>query len=202
MGLGISTPRSNFLDFIKYDAKAGKVFRVDSIHTSNGWDKNSVDITTQFQAAMDLRNTRVGWIDFSMGAPDCHMVKIGEKLPEKPSEEHKLGFRINLILDEAICGDDEPDNVRQWLSNAKTVIGAVDTLHTAFEEAVRADNSLAKKVPVVKLRRVEGIKSRNGTNFAPVFEIVDWTDTPVAFKTTLETQTGQVPEDDLGDLPF
>jgi hypothetical protein len=204
MALGINTSNSTFLDFIKYDARAGKVFRVDSIQTPNGWDKDSIDITAQFQAAMDLGNAEVGWIDFSLGAPDYHMVQIGDNLPEKPSEEHKLGFRINLILGDAVRGDDESDSVRQWSSNAKTVIGAVDALHTAYEVAIRADDSLAVKVPVVKLVRVEGIKSRNGTNYAPVLEIVGWVETPAAFDTALENQAVQAPADNLSEdtLPF
>ena len=104
-----------------------------------------------------------------------------------------------MLLGEAVRGDDEPDNVRQWSSNAKTVTRAVDALHTAYEEAIRADDSLADKVPVVKLARVEGIRSRNGTNYAPVLEISGWVDTPAAFKAALETQEVQAPVDNLND---
>ena len=199
MALGVNTSSSTFLDFIKYDARFGKVFRVDSIQTSEGWGKDPVDITAQFKAAMDLGNAEVGWIDFSTGTPDYHMVHIGDKQPDRPSEQHKMGFRIHLILDEAVRGADECDNVRQWSSNAKTVIGAVDALHTAYEEAIKADDSLAAKVPVAKLVRVEGVKSRNGMNYAPVFEIVGWIDTPAAFDAALENQEAQAPTDNLND---
>ena len=54
MALGINTPSSTFLDFIKYDAPVGNVFRADNIQTPNGWDKDSIPQHTVLKTPIEL----------------------------------------------------------------------------------------------------------------------------------------------------
>jgi hypothetical protein len=63
MALGMNYDTSgggDFLPIVKYDARAGRIFRVDRLDRVN----NPVDITRSFKAVIDLENIEVGWLDF------------------------------------------------------------------------------------------------------------------------------------------
>ena len=187
MGLGLNTEAGasgDYAKILKFDARAGRMFRVDREQDSSGaYGNDNVDITSGFQAVMDLANTKVGWAAFRAGmAPDFRLVQLGQPLPPRPEgvdEKTKKPiygqcFRIDMKLGKASGGD-----VRELASSAKVVIGAIDALHTAFEAA---PESKAGKLPVVSLKSTTPVTSGNGaqksTNYAPVFEIVKWVDRP------------------------
>tara|TARA_R100001510_G_scaffold56921_1_gene63524 strand:+ start:5778 stop:6398 length:621 start_codon:yes stop_codon:yes gene_type:complete len=171
MALGIQTQSvssGDILPIIKYDAKAGDLIRQDRTQQEDGqWVKSESEINMPFKCAFDLENTEVGWISFASGAPDFRMVKIGEPLPAKPTEEHNMGFRVRVAGKEL--------GLREFSSTAKTVIRPLDALHDNYI-AQREKNK--GKVPVVEWSGTERVStaSPQGTlSFkAPVWSIVDW----------------------------
>lgn len=168
MGLGLA--RSDGADFkpiVKYDARAGRIFRIDR----NGTESVTVEITTGFAAIFDLANIQVGWVLFSEGgAPDWSMVPIGSTLPPRPSKDHKQGFRVDVKLAKSVGGD-----VRDFASAAGCVIGVMDALYDAYKSAPEAAQG---KLPVVALTGTIVAKSGQATNYAPVFAIRQWADRP------------------------
>src|SRR5206468_7502697 len=82
----------DFLPIIKYDARAGRIFRMDRVDNGSGYESDAVDITPIFKALADFENVQVGWIYFPPGlAPDFKLVPIGTQLPDRPSALHKNG---------------------------------------------------------------------------------------------------------------
>lgn len=179
MALGLQTESGGGGDFnkvIKFDARAGRMFRVDREQDASGsWNTENVEVTNGFTAIMDLENIEVGWCLFAAGvAPQLSLVKLGHPLPQRPSDQHKQGFRMMMKLGKSSGGD-----VREIAATSKAVLGAVDDLHNAFE-AGRAANP--NKLPVVALTGSKAIvstgKGQTSTNYAPIFEITKWVDRP------------------------
>lgn len=185
MALGLSTESGgssggSFIPVCKYDARAGRIFRVDREQVDGSWETKNVEITNGFTAVMDLENIEVGWALFQAGVmPSLSMVTIGSPLPEKPSDKHKQGFRMLMKLGKSSGGD-----VREMAATAKCVIQSVDSLHTDYESGKAANPG---KLPVVSLDGTVAITSegkdkdgnkQSSTNYQPVWKIVKWVDRP------------------------
>lgn len=179
MALGLQTESGGGGDFtpiVKFDARAGRMFRVDRTQDGGGqWQTENVEITNGFQAVFDLENIEVGWFLFAAGVqPQSETVKIGQALPARPNDQFKQGFRLLMKLGKDLGGD-----VREIAATSKAVIGAMDELHSAYE-ADKAAN--AGKLPVVALKGSKAIvstgKGQSSTNYAPIFEIVKWVGRP------------------------
>jgi hypothetical protein len=167
----------DIIPFVKYDARAGRLFRRDRSQDGGGnYVNNDVDITSGFKAVIDMENIEVGYINFPQGAaPQFVMVKLGDPMPHKPADGFKQGARIMMKL-HASCGGD----VRECSSNATAFLKGIDDLHTDYE-AQKAAN--AGKLPIVALKTTQPITSGQGqkksTNYQPVFEIIGWAPRPV-----------------------
>lgn len=178
MALGLNTDSSgggNFADVVKYDARAGRMFRVDRFQGAAGWETQNIEVTNGFQFVPDLDNIQVGWALFAAGmAPSWSVVPLGQPLPPKPSDLHKQCFKMMTKLGKASGGD-----VREFASQAKVVIGAIDALHSAYEAQKAANPG---KLPVVALTGSTPVvsigKGQSSTNYAPTFEIKGWIDRP------------------------
>lgn len=183
LGLSNSNGGGSFdrVPVLKYDARAGRIFRIDREQDASGaWQTDQVEITQDFQAVMDLENIQVGWLHFPAGsAPSINVVKFGEAMPDKPSKDHKQGFRLLMKLGKS-CGGD----VREMAANAQVSINGIDELHTAYTEGAKTN---AGMLPVVKLKTTIAIttkgkdkdgKPQSSTNYQPVWEIVKWVDRP------------------------
>lgn len=178
MALSIPTTSSgngNFLSIVKYDARAGRMSRIDREQGADGWTSTPTDITTQFSCVMDLENLEVGWMYFSPGTPpDYQIVQNGENPGPAPSDGHKLGVRVLLKLSKDVGGD-----VRELTSTARVAVSAISRLHDAYLQGA-ADNP--GKLPIVKLVGAKPVPSGQGvkksTNYAPEFEITGWVDRP------------------------
>ena len=187
MGLGLQTAAGGaggYNAILKYDARAGRMFRVDREQDSSGqYASENVDVTNGFQAVMDLAGVQVGWAAFRAGmAPDFRLAPLGAAMPARPEgNDEKSGkpiygqcFKVMLKLGKASGGD-----IRELASSARVVIGAIDALHTTFEAAPESKDG---KLPVVSLKSttpvVSGAGAQKSTNYAPVFEIVKWVDRP------------------------
>lgn len=139
MALGLASGNGGDFDrtpIIKYDARAGRIFRIDRSQDGSGtWQTDQVEITNGFQAVMDLENIQVGWLHFPAGgAPSIQVVKFGEAMPAKPSNDHKQGFRILMKLGKSSGGD-----LREMASNAGVSIAGIDALHTSYTEQAAAN---------------------------------------------------------------
>src|SRR5215203_5554858 len=104
---GFSTQPSSgeFTPILKYDSRAGRLFRRDRIDVGGTWTNDEVDITSTFRAVVDLENVEVGWISFSSGVPDFKLVPNGQPIPPRPDgvtdkgrPAYQNGIRIMLKL--------------------------------------------------------------------------------------------------------
>lgn len=178
MALGLSTESGggDFTPVLKYDARAGRAFRVDRTQDAGGaWQTENVEVTNGFTAVMDLENIQVGWLLFAAGvAPQMTLVPLGNPMPARPSDQHKQGFKMLLKLGKSSGGD-----VREFAATSKAVLGAVDDLHTSYAEGVKANPG---KLPIVSLTGSKAITSKgqgqSSVNYAPIFEITKWVDRP------------------------
>jgi hypothetical protein len=173
MGIGINyeTNSADFLPIIKYDARAGRLSRVDRV---NG-ESIPTDITSTFKAVFDLENLETGWIDFEGGAPQYVLTRLGSgPKPEQPGETYREGVRCLVKLGKDIGGD-----VREISSTAKAFLRGFDKLHDDYKAAA-AENP--GKLPVVELSRAAphttGEGARKSTNYVPEFRIISWVTRP------------------------
>jgi hypothetical protein len=170
MGLGLNLGSGDtgpITPHIKYDARAGRIFRVDR----EDGVSDQVDITHDFKAIFDLENVEVGYIKFEAGqAPDFNMAPLGSPMPAKASPDHKQGVRFLVKLSAAHGGD-----VRELSSTAMSFLGKISELHDKYEEGVAANPG---KLPVVAMTGLETIKTQKSTNYAPIFKITGWASRP------------------------
>lgn len=189
MGLGLSTGGSggDIKPFIKYDAKAGRLFRSDRSQQSDGtYASEAVEITNQAQMVFDLANIRVGWINYTTQGPIRRLVVLGkEPIPARPEDKNsegkpafKQGFEVDILLNKETNGGNASPRVLG--SAAGCVIEAMDTLHDAYSGAAE---SKAGKLPIVKIAGVSPVKSGQSTNYKPDFSIVGWVDRPASLAT-------------------
>jgi len=169
---GTSSGGGDFLPIVKYDARAGRFFRVDR----EDGVSTPVDITRTFKAVFDFENVETGWIAFVAGsAPDFQMSPMGTPGVERPSANHKEGFRMNVKLG-AECGGD----CRELASTAGVMKAGLNALHDEYLSGVKANPG---KLPVVVLRDTVPLTSGSGdkksTNYQPIFEITAWVKRPV-----------------------
>lgn len=170
-GISYGGGGGSFLPVAKYDARAGRMFRVDK-----GADgSESIDITKNFKAVFDFENVEVGWIKFGAGtAPDFQLVPIGSQLPAKPSDDHRQGVRMCIKLAKDVGGD-----VREIAGTSAAFLGGLEKLH---DEYVAGSKANPGKLPVVVLADTRAVESGSGakksTNYAPVFQIVQWVPRP------------------------
>jgi len=186
---GFSTAPSTGADFtpiVKYDARAGRVFRVDRVQGVDGFTGEQVDITAIFRAVFDLENVEVGWMLFAAGqAPSMVLSPLADVaskgFPAQPSTLHKQGVRLLLKLAKA-CGGDKP--VREIASVAKAFLGAIEQLYlTYLDEREKNKDAQGKyQLPVVSLLKTEPVTSGSGaqksTNYRPTWKIDGWVPRP------------------------
>lgn len=190
MGLGLpaSGGGGDIKPYVNYDAKAGRMFRVDRTQQSDGkYATEKTEITNIVQFVADLANIRVGWVNYTTQGPVRRFVTLGkEPIPPRPEDKNaegkpafKQGFEIDLLLNKD-AGGGEP---RVFGSAAGCVIEAMDVLHDAY---VASAESKAGKLPVVKITGVAPVKSGQSTNYKPIFAIVNWIDRPAALAASEE----------------
>ncbi|PSO16784.1 hypothetical protein C7G41_36270 [Bradyrhizobium sp. MOS002] len=162
------------MPIVKYDARAGRFYRLDRVDTGNGFESKPVDITANFKAILDLENVETGWFDFLPGSPpDFKLVPIGKELPDKPSAKHKNGIRLMLKLSKDCAGGSPL--VRELAGTSKAFLSGIEALYLDYLQKKPANPG---KLPVVELEKVTPIKTGSGakssTNFQPTLRIVSW----------------------------
>jgi hypothetical protein len=200
---GFSTEPSSggdFLPIAKYDARSGRMFRIDRVDTGSGFVSDAVDITATFKAIVDFENIEVGWIDFPVGsAPNFSLVPMGTQLPDRPSAKHKNGVRFMLKLSKD-CGGAKP--IRELAGTSKAFLSGIEAVFTAYQTEKSANPG---KLPVIVLEKTTPIKSGSGatvsTNYQPTFRISGWAprgDLVFQPKTTHHTK---LPDVQFGSAP-
>ena len=176
MALGLMSEtgggNGDILPIIKFDAKAGDFIKVDRAQNASGeWEKNQSEMALPIQIVMDFDNIETGWLSFDSGAPDFRMVKIGEAMPAKPSENFKQAFRVRIYNKDL--------GLREFSSQSKLVIKEMDGLHNQFE-AERGNN--AGKVPVVTVSGTKTVTVNTpqgeGRFKVPEWSVTSWIDRP------------------------
>ena len=173
---GFSTESSaggDFMPIVKYDARAGRIFRMDRVDSGNGFTSDPVDITSSFKAIFDFENVEVGWINFPAGsAPQFTLVPMGSQLPDRPSPLHKNGVRFVLKLAKD-CGGAKP--IREIAGTSKAFLSGIEAIYNIYQAEKSAN---AGKLPVIVLEKTTPIKSGSGekqsTNYQPTFRISGW----------------------------
>lgn len=170
-GFSTEPTGGDFLPIIKYDARAGRIFRVD-----RGIDgPNPTDITDTFTAVFDFANIETGWMNFSGPVPDFKLVRMGTVLPVRPSENHKNGIRLLLKLHPSCAGPDRP--IREFSTSAKAALRGLEKLYLDYQQQAKGD-----QLPIVQMKGSTPIKTgvgdRQSTNYVPKFEIVGWCPRP------------------------
>ena len=160
---------------VEYNAKAGRFYRVEREMVNGSYETQKIEIRdNEFSAVFDLQNIEVGWANFPKGAaPSIHLAKLGGAIPARPDQNHKQAFKVRIALSKACAGTG--DQLREFMSSANGVRGAMDLLHDAFETGVAQNPG---KIPVVKVKAVLPVTNQHGTNYTPDFEIVGWVDRP------------------------
>ena len=172
MALMLDEPRTSgggdFLPIITYAATTGEWLAHNSENDGSGWTRSRDEIDVPCKVVMDLDGIEEGWILIGQGHVDMAMAKHGEGVPDRPSADHKAGFRITL--------GNKSLGLRQFSHTAKTVRGAISKLH---DQWIRERGDNPGKMPVVQIGKPETVEmeGRNGVlRFkAPIFEIVGWT---------------------------
>lgn len=173
---GFSTEPSSggdFLPIVKYDANAGRMFRMDRVSDGQSYSNQPVDITHNFKALVDFENVETGWINFATGgAPDFRMVKIGDPLPPRPGDQYKNGIRFMLKLTQE-CGGEK--RTREIAGVAKAFLAGIEGVYVEYQ-AQRAANP--DKLPVIVMEGSTPIKTGAGekqrTVYQPKFKITGW----------------------------
>lgn len=205
MALGLSSGGSGgeIRPYVKYDAKAGRMFRIDRVQGSDGqYSTEQHEITNSVQFVADLANIRVGWINYTTQGPIRKLVVLGkEPIPERPGDKNsegklafKQGFEIDLLLNKDSGGG--PSRILG--SAAGCVIDAMDELHDAY---TGSPEHKAGKLPVVKIASVTPVKSGQSTNYKPIFQIVSWVDRPAALASDDAPKAGTATPPSTGSAP-
>jgi len=172
-GNGSGSGGGNFTPIVKWDAKGGDFTARNRAQTAAGvWENDDVDVQMPVKLIADLENVEVGWVAY-VPRPSFAMTKIGGAMPDQPSDDHKVGFRLRLFNDEL--------GLRELSSAAKTVVRALDELHDQYVAEAPANEG---KVPVVEIkggRKIQVVPPGGGspvTFRVPDWSIVGWTDRP------------------------
>ena len=170
-GNGSGSGGGNFTPIVKWDAKAGDFIVRHREQTAAGeWENDDVDIQMPVKLIADLENLEVGWVAY-VPTPNFVMTKVGGAMPAKPTEDHKMGFRVRLYNDEL--------GSRELSSAAKTVVRALDELHDQYVAEAPANEG---KLPVVEIKGSKKIKVNTpGGELSfkvPDWSIVGWGDRP------------------------
>ena len=177
MPFGLNVPQAgDFPDIVKYDARAGRLFKV--IYDQTTREKTQIDITTPPpRFAVDFGSLAVGYIKYSATGPDFKVVPEGSAIPRQPEDRddqnrllYRAGFRVKLygrVL----------DGLRDFSSTAGSVLECIEDLYGRFKAAPEAARF---QIPIVELTSTTPVTMGRGAkasaNYKPVFTIVSWTD--------------------------
>lgn len=185
MGLGLSyssseTASSDFLPLVSYNAKAGRLKYSQRVEVNGRWEKQEEDVSFQQPAFVaDMKNIQIGWLFFKAGmAPVRSLVRIGHPLPPCPVGDYGIDERGNANKPKqgfALRVLDSNRIVREFSSNAGSVLNAIDALHTEYENRPGEAQDM---LPVLQFTGATEVKGKHGSNYSPNFQIIKWVPRP------------------------
>lgn len=168
MGLNFNAT-GDFKPYVAYNAKAGKLSRkIDGVDT---------DIALPVSFVCDFPSIRTGWFYYAAG--QAPQVVLNPSLTEKVAKPDKVGadgkplYKEGFIVD--LFSAKNFGGLVEFSSSAMLVREAMNALYTAYEAGLPAN---AGKLPVVQLTGTKKEVGKHGTNYSPVFVIVDWVAKP------------------------
>jgi hypothetical protein len=163
---------------LKFDARNGKIVRCDRVQEGGEWVTVPHEIPlADFEAVFDVANLKVGWICFS--PPDFKLVPVGEDYGDPPSDKHKEGFRVRVLLRDG-AGDG-------WHEVSATSIALWDSMSELHGEWEAGHAEHRGQLPVVGVEEMISKTTAQGTSYRPAFTIKDWIVMPKEFGTTPKT---------------
>jgi hypothetical protein len=171
---------------LKFSAKDGSFIAVNRSQIDGQWQSQERELEAPIQVAMDMAEIEMGWMHFNP-APDFHMAKSGQPRPEKPSDDHKWGFRVRL------CNKDI--GLRELSSSSRNVYDRMVKLYQAYE-AGKAQNP--GKVPIVDITGTERVTQtlndgQTQTWRVPQWTLSGWVDRPTTLDSAPETTAAVAP---------
>ena len=177
MAFGMKVTTGDFREIIKFDARAGRLFRIDRDMNN---DKTQVDITSpQVRFAVDFGTLEAGWMMIGVQGPVRHMVPYhpGVEMPAKPTDKGEDGKPLFKPAFWTLVAGQSVGGVREFASSAGVVTNVMDELHQRY---LGSPEAATGKIPLVSIVSTTPVTSGRGTNkstnYAPVFEIVGWVD--------------------------
>jgi hypothetical protein len=172
MAFGMKSSSGSFRDIVKYDARAGRLFRVDR-SPSGEREQTPLPVGTPF--ALDFGSMEVGYVSFGSMGPARTMVTYGQPIPGQPTDVDEKGRLIAKPGFFALIYNRDL-GVREWCSNAGVLTEAVDALLlSSYVGSTEADQGL---IPIICIADTKPVSSGRGanksTNYAPVFELKQW----------------------------
>lgn len=161
----------DFLDFFKYNAKAGRFYFKD------------VEVKDPVFVA-DLGNIKTGWFFFKEGqAPEKvydpslsePALRPDKKYTDKDGKERFCfirGAEFNIFSNQLFGG------VVNFGTTSLIVLNVLSDLHTKYEDGLKSNAGL---LPVVSCKSVTEEKGKYGTNYKPNFVIEKWVPRPAEF---------------------
>lgn len=160
--------------FIKYNAKAGRFYRIDREQGPNGWQNHEVDISNDFEMLFCFDTLEAGHAHFGEYGPEYRLFPYPYAKGNEPKERgqyedddgrlFKPAFRLSVIL--------RNGEEREFASNAGVTVNAVAKLYDVYARERPND----KAFPVVALDGTPRPDRGNYGNFTPVFQIDGWVD--------------------------
>lgn len=158
----------DFTPYLKYNAKAGRFY----VRPQNATSDIEVE---KPRLAIDLANIKTGWIYYPEGggAPPEKVwdPSLSQQAP-RPSgpKKFKRGFEVMVV-----GGDNIPGvgtlGLREFGSTAGVVIGAILKMYDLYEVGAAQHPD---KVPFFRCTQVLGVDGKYGTNYEPVFSLINW----------------------------
>ena len=163
MPLNLEPRSGDFNPWLKFNGKAGRWYNRD-----DGGEEVEV---TDLLAIFDLATIKIGWIYFAEGEPPQTAWDTNGAVTPKPANmpKAKRGFSVNVFAPKL-------GGLREFSSTSNGAIIAVRDLYN--EQYENAPERHEGKVPVIKCEKVLPTKSKFGTNYEPVLQILKWVGRP------------------------
>lgn len=172
MALGKRNGGGEILPRLKFDGRDGTIYVQDRVFENGEWQPSQRNIEPgEFLAIFDMATLEVVWAYFpSSGPPDIVAVPAGQDPGDAPSEKHKQGIRLRVKMSDDLGGD-----VRECISLATGFWYAIDDLHDRYLNELPQHPS---QLPIISISEIIETKTRQGSNYAPKFEIDGWVGRP------------------------
>lgn len=168
------TSGEDFKVYVAFNAKAGRWYTKE--------DKQDAELfeVKDLTAVFDFEALQTGWFLFAPGvAPVKQLNPTLTANTPRPGDGFKQGFQLNLFSNKNLLG------VREFASTAGVVIDSMNELYDLYAAAPERKEG---KLPVVRCVDAKPIVGAHGTNYSPIFQIMDWVERPPELATASPAQ--------------